>query len=411
MEEADIIKQRFNTHDRSQMSYMSYESKKFYLQTTAKTASSWSNMRIDDTPVNLSFKINTLKAYTEAAEIGEGEESDYGKQQKKTIKDWNSLMNGKSCKKDFVFFIRNPLEKVATGFVQDVLLKEINEDSVNSLLFQKYLLDLGYSKYEVTNFCNFYNPNFHAQNKRGGVNSKNFQNFPDVSNFGTDNIFLPIFYHMIESIVDHWCTDIPRVINEVNQGHKMSNLLFILKILTYPPHNVDISKIHVMDINRQNIGESLNSKYGMKIDTAKAHSREPYFKHMVFAAFKKHLPLLSSFLSTELTIYSEIINKLYPLENYTEEKKLPSGVFNTDEYLVNDNIPQDFKHRINWTPLNQHLIYEQFKVKSVNVESELSKVMHLIKSDGKGSIETVLRENEDNDASSNSSQLLVDNLF
>ena len=149
----------------------------------------------------------------------------------------------------------------------------------------------------------------------------------------------------------------------------------------------------------------------MKIDTAKAHSREPYFKHMVFAAFKKHLPLLSSFLSTELTIYSEIINKLYPLENYTEEKKLPSGVFNTDEYLVNDNIPQDFKHRINWTPLNQHLIYEQFKVKSVNVESELSKVMHLIKSDGKGSIETVLRENEDNDASSNSSQLLVDNLF
>ena len=121
----------------------------------------------------------------------------------------------------------------------------------------------------------------------------------------------------------------------------------------------------------------------MKINTAKAHSREPYFKHMVFAAFKKHLPLLSSFLSTELAIYSEIINKLYQLENYTEEKKLPSGVFNTDYYLVNDNIPQDFKHRINWTPLNQHLIYEQFKYKSVNVESELSKVIHLIKSEGK----------------------------
>ena len=247
----DTLKQRFNSHDRSYMSYMIFESKKFYLQTTAKTASSWCNNKFGD-PNNISFKINTLKGYSGATEKDDSEQTKY-------VKDWNSLMNGKSCKKDFVFLIRNPLEKVATGFIQDVLLSEINESSPKSLLFQKYLLDLGYSQYEVTSFCNHYNPLFHTQRDRG----KNFQTFPDVANFGPDNIYLPIFYTMIESLVDHWCINIPRVINEVNQGHKMSNLLLVLKLLTFPPPNVDISKIHIMDINRQNIGESLNMKYGM----------------------------------------------------------------------------------------------------------------------------------------------------
>lgn len=395
----DTLKQRFNSHDRSYMSYMIFESKKFYLQTTAKTASSWCNNKFGD-PNNISFKINTLKGYSGANEKDDSEQTKY-------VKDWNSLMNGKSCKKDFVFLIRNPLEKVATGFIQDVLLSEINESSPKSLLFQKYLLDLGYSQYEVTSFCNHYNPLFHTQRDRG----KNFQTFPDVANFGPDNIYLPIFYTMIESLVDHWCTNIPRVINEVNQGHKMSNLLLVLKLLTFPPPNVDISKIHVMDINRQNIGESLNMKYGMKIKTGKMHAREPMFKHMVFGAFKKHIELLSAFLSTELTIYSEIINKLYPSENYINGKKLPVGVFNTEDYCINDNIPLQFKHDLADGPIDQHTLTEQFKAKTVKTEKEISQVIQNIKNTENGSIESILRKQAEEDASITSSQLLVDNLF
>ena len=393
----DTIKQRFNSHDRSYMPYMIYESNKFYLQTTAKTASSWCNNKFGE-PNNITFKINTLKGYPDAIEKDDSEQTKY-------VKDWNSLMNGKSCKKDFVFLIRNPLEKVATGFIQDVLLSEINESSPKSLLFQKYLLDLGYSQYEVTSFCNYYNPLFHTH--RG----KNFQTFPDVANFGPDNIYLPIFYTMIESLVDHWCTNIPRVINEVNQGHKMSNLLFVLKLLTFPPPNVDISKIHVMDINRQNIGESLNMKYGMKIETGKMHAREPMFKHMVFGAFKKHIELLSAFLSTELTIYSEIINKLYPSENYIKGKKLPVGVYNTEDYRINDNIPPRFNHDLADGPIDQHTLTEQFKAKTVKTEKEISQVIQNIKNTENGSIESILRKQAEEDASITSSQLLVDNLF
>ena len=393
----DTIKQRFNHHDRSYMTYMIFESKKFYLQTTAKTASSWCNNKFGE-PNNITFKINTLKGYPDAIEKDDSEQTKY-------VKDWNSLMNGKSCKKDFVFLIRNPLEKVVTGFIQDVLLSEINENSPKSLLFQKYLLDLGYSQYEVTSFCNYYNPLFHTH--RG----KNFQTFPDVASFGPDNIYLPIFYTMIESLVDHWCTNIPRVINEVNQGHKMSNLLFVLKLLTFPPPNVDISKIHVMDINRQNIGESLNMKYGMKIETGKMHAREPMFKHMVFGAFKKHIELLSAFLSTELTIYSEIINKLYPSENYINGKKLPVGVFNTEDYCINDNIPLQFKHDLADGPIDQHTLTEQFKAKTVKTEKEISQVIQNIKNTENGSIESILRKQAEEDASITSSQLLVDNLF
>jgi|14_taG_2_1085336.scaffolds.fasta_scaffold00139_40 hypothetical protein len=402
----DILKQRFNSHDRSYISYMSYESKKFYLQTTAKTASSWCNNKFGE-PDNVSFEINTLKGYSNDKDLFNKDDS----QQSKYIKDWNSLINGKSCKKDFVFLIRNPLEKVVTGFVQDVLLREVNESSPNSLLFQKYLLDLGYSQYEVTSFCNYYDPTFHEQKERGQINRKNFHTFPDVANFGPGDIFLPIFYTMIESLVDHWCNNIPRVINEVNHGHKMSNLIFVLKLLTFPPPNVDISKIHVMDINRQNIGESLNSKYGIKIKPNKMHAREPMFKHMVFTAFKKHLELLSAFLSTELTIYSEIINKLYPPENYIKGKKLPVGVFNAEDFLINDNMKNYHPEYLAMRPIDQNVLRQQFLAKTVDVESEISQVIQNIKNGENGSIESILRKQAEEDASITSSQFLVDNLF
>lgn len=111
----DTLKQRFNSHDRSYMSYMIFESKKFYLQTTAKTASSWCNNKFGD-PNNISFKINTLKGYSGATEKDDSEQTKY-------VKDWNSLMNGKSCKKDFVFLIRNPLEKVATRLYSRCFIK------------------------------------------------------------------------------------------------------------------------------------------------------------------------------------------------------------------------------------------------------------------------------------------------
>ena len=135
------------------------------------------------------------------------------------------------------------------------------------------------------------------------------------------------------------------------------------------------------------------------------------FKHMVFGAFKKHIELLSAFLSTELTIYSEIINKLYPSENYIKGKKLPVGVFNTEDYCINDNIPLQFKHDLADGPIDQHTLTEQFKAKTVKTEKEISQVIQNIKNTENGSIESILRKQAEEDASITSSQLLVDNLF
>ena len=149
----------------------------------------------------------------------------------------------------------------------------------------------------------------------------------------------------------------------------------------------------------------------MKIETGKMHAREPMFKHMVFGAFKKHIELLSAFLSTELTIYSEIINKLYPSENYIKGKKLPVGVYNTEDYRINDNIPPRFNHDLADGPIDQHILTEQFKAKTAKTEEEISQVIQNIKNTENGSIESILRKQAEEDASITSSQLLVDNLF
>jgi hypothetical protein len=220
-----------------------------------------------------------------------------------------------------------------------------------------------------------------------------------------------MFYHVLETIIDNWFSDIPTVISEINTGHMGNNLIFILKLLNFPPHKFDSSKIRIMDINRQDIGATLNGLYGTKINTKKMHARDPVFKHLVYLAFYKHINLLSSFLNTELVMYSEIINKLYPCGMYNG-KNLPMGVFSAEEYVKNEHMPPRMQDLIKEQGTSTQSLIQMFSSKTNNAASMVSKIVNKVNNEGAGKIENILQNQSLEKLSSNaSSQYLVDNLI
>ena len=390
---------RYEPGDRSTMRYSTHDTKKFYINTTAKTASSWCAARFDNPEPTL-FHVSNMT-------IDETFNETPSESFTLMKKDWNSLVKGKSCKKDFIFLIRNPLEKLVTGFIQDVLLKEIHAHSLSSPIFIQFIRGLGYTEYETEAFCNYYNPQFYNHKDR-----EDYNNFPDVNVFGKDDVFLPMYYDIVETIIDHWANDLPRFINEFNSNHKESNLIFILKLLAFPPNKLDVSKIRVIDINRQNLGDTLKSIYGIKVDSSKVHARTSTFKHLIYLAFTKHIPLINAFLSTELTLYSEIINKLYPCEIYATNKKssLPNYIYPIDKFLSQEEISGKDAAHLFKEPFNFKILQNIFQLKTRVVNSNLTQIRNTINSSN-GSLETILKkmekEEESVNASSIASQYLV----
>jgi hypothetical protein len=378
---------RYQPGDRSTMNYDIHSSKKFYINTTAKAASSWCALHFGQSEP-LQFHISTMKLDDQFNDSPSELVSN-------VLKDWNSLLKGKSCKKDFIFLIRNPLEKLVTGFIQDVLLKELHNDSVSSLLFHEFIIGLGYSKYETEQFCQYYNWQYHSKEREGYV-----ENFPDV------DIFLPMYYHIMETMVDHWVNDLPRFINQFNANHKHSNLIFILKLLTFSPEKMDTSKIRIIDLNRQNLGDTLKNVYGIKLDSDKVHARTSKFKHLIYLAFRKHLPLINTVLSTELTIYSEIINKIYPYEMYASKNKknMLDYIYSDEKFLDEEEIPLESGNQKFVEPLDYKILQRQFILKTKKISTTLRQMTRKIIEEG--GLESILKEMEKKKESDNASSLV-----
>ena len=389
----------YEFQDRTYIHLVSFQHPKFFINTTPKTASSWCHERFERDENSAGGDNGLMVNINDFSLEYDYDNDPHSKTAIERNKMWESLVLGKSCKKDFIFLIRNPLEKVVTGFVQDVLNYNLNEKCTKTIVFKNYISSLGYSEYEVDSFLDYYDPRTHDQR------------FPNVNKFGPDNIFLPMFYHVLETIIDNWFSDVPRVIREVNEGHMSNNLIFILKLLNFPPHKFDSSKIRIMDINRQDIGATLNGLYGTKINTKKMHARDPVFKHLVYLAFYKHINLLSSFLNTELVMYSEIINKLYPCGMYNG-KNLPMGVFSAEEYVKNEHMPPRMQDLIKEQGTSTQSLIQMFSSKTDNAASMVSKIVNKVNNEGAGKIENILQNQSLEKLSSNaSSQYLVDNLI
>jgi hypothetical protein len=392
---------KFKMEERANTHFQIYITDKFYYCCNPKVASSWAYKMFGKGEYKGlehrdSFDIATMQ-------LNRRNDIDYIKDElvQELYRDWESLLNGKSCRKDWVFVIRNPIEKMITGYIQDVFLKQTNREALDNPIFLKHIKSIGYNKAEIDAFIHYYEVT--ADNR-----------FPNVQSFGTNNEFMPMYYDIVKSMVDMWAEDTTRVINEINYDHKESNLMFILKLLTFPPNGFDSSKIRVIDIDRQNLGATLKNLYGLQnIDTSKQHARELGFKFLVFKSFKEHFPLIYSMLAHEALIYVEIINKLYPHEMYklniNEHKTIPPYVYTAEEFLEFNSISSDLLYTIKKEPFSLKR-FQDYILSRIDNFKDLQNGQRYIQENG-GRLRNVLlnAKRKNKNASSKASKYMVGN--
>ena len=294
---------------------------KFYLFTQPKIASSWADDRFGDR-IMFPVEMNTL--YSNRMDIdtwlrhnSQIKDPALIKKAKAFYKDWISLVEGKSAKKDFIFLIRNPIDKRVAGFIQDVLLYALNDRSLESPFIVKYLVDEGISRNEIQRFKN--------ATDGGG------QRFPYYT--GEEGEFLPILRKLVKVSVDDWFANVIPFLGTVNCDHKHLNYFIHYKLLIANNNKVDKSKIKIIDIDRQDIGDTLKTLYDIKIDTSKLHERPYSLKTAVYEAFVPHLNKLMSQTKHECLIYCDLINSVYRSEMYRGDEKKPDYIFSAEEFV------------------------------------------------------------------------------
>lgn len=281
-----------------------YKSKDFYILTLPKIASSWvyefflNNPKFRDIPVdklknndNNNLSINQLNLFAEY------DTSNISHDVIEFCKDWENMVTGNSSDKDFVFLMRDPIDKFITGIMQDVIFKDFKMNSSHILEILKTYPD----KNELNDFLKF--------NKENTIEETDeWWHTPDLE---WPKYAYNVMFYIVDTILNEWMNNIDNIISH-RTGHSSLNLFLYYKLLFNS--DVDLNKIKILDIDTENIYDFLTKKYKMDVNTEykqKFNPTQVVFKNIVKSSMKKHQNLLISTLSIDTLLYCDLHNHLY----------------------------------------------------------------------------------------------------
>jgi hypothetical protein len=289
-----------------------YKSNNFYILTLPKIASSWvyelflNNPKFRDIPIdsvknidNNNVNINQLNLFTEYDTINASHDVI------EFSKDWENMVMGNSSDKDFIFLMRDPIDKFITGIMQDVVFQNFKMNSPHILDILKTYPD----KKELDDFFKFHKENTIPENDEWW-HTPNLQ-WPDCA--------YSVIMYIVDVILSKWLSDIDNMI-DYRSGHSSLNLFLYYKILFNS--NVDLNKIKILDIDAENIYDFLIKKYKMDVKIEHKEKFNPtaiVFKDIVKSSIKKYENLLISVLSIDILLYCDLHNHLYS-SNITPEE-------------------------------------------------------------------------------------------
>jgi hypothetical protein len=240
------------------------------------------NNNVDINQLNLLTEYDTINASHDVIEFS---------------KDWESMIRGNSSDKDFIFLMRDPIDKFITGIMQDVVFQNFKMDSPHILDILKSYPD----KSELEDFFKFHKENTIPQNDE----------WWHTPNLEWSNCAYNVMMYIVDTILSEWLSDIDNMIN-YRSGHSSLNLFLYYKILFNS--NVELNKIKVLDIDAENIYDFLTKKYKMDVSVEHNEKFNPtaiIFKDIVKKSMKKHKNLLISVLSIDILLYCDLHNHLY----------------------------------------------------------------------------------------------------
>lgn len=291
-----------------------YKSKKFYVLTLPKIASSWmhelftQNTSLRDVPTDKTDlnDFNRLMINQLNLKVNHEYDGDFvAHDTTEFSKDWESLLNGNKIEKDFIFLMRNPIDKFIVGVMQDFLFKDFFVDSpIISDLLTKYE-----NKEELKEFYDFHNKEFSETGNAEWWHSPPIKFSTEVYN---------VLSYLIKCILEKWMSDVKNI-PDYRTGHKNTALFLYYKILFNS--NIDKNKIKIIDIDKENIFNYLNEKYDLKLNVEfkqKFNLNHPLIKIMAKNCMIEYRDIINEILATDILLYCDLYNHLYS-ENLTPE--------------------------------------------------------------------------------------------
>lgn len=219
---------------------------------------------------------------------------------KDILNDWNSEKSGIVTNKDFIFLIRNPIDKFFGGFMQDVILPKFHHDR------NRYLLDSPENLEIIKNYSNKHHLNQFIEYNRTAsiINSNWFLNLNNRPSFVHD-----VISYLIDSYVDKFFSN-PNNIKHYRTDHKTSNLFLCYKLL----FNSNFNKIKIIDIDIEDINSVLTNNYNIDISLiGRINQTNDVFKSIVEASIVRYFDIISILIETDILLYCDILNKVYGL--------------------------------------------------------------------------------------------------
>jgi hypothetical protein len=282
-----------------------YKSSNFYILTLPKIASSWTyqlflnNPNLRDTPIDKLENMDNNNVYIN--QINLTSECDVNNPSHDAVefcKDWENMIMEKSSDKDFIFLMRDPIDKFITGIMQDVVFQNFKMNS-------PHILDILKTYSDKTKLDDFFK--FHKK-KTAIENTNEWWHIPNVI---WPKYVYDVMFYIVNNILTKWFSDITNI-SEYRKGHSSLNLFLCYKILFNS--NVDVSKIKILDINTEDIYDFLIETYKIDVNIDYKEKFNPtaiVFKDIIKSSMKKYKDLLISVLSIDILLYCDLHNHLY----------------------------------------------------------------------------------------------------
>lgn len=278
-----------------------HQTKKFYVLTLPKIASSWIHdilltypqLMDKETSDFYSSNVWINQSTFELKTVKEG--SSY---HSLTLKeDWKNLIEGKETSRDFIFFLRNPVNRFISILIKDVLFDNIDTHS------QEFIENL--SDY----------PNKEELNKFLKLNIE----------LGTDNLYWLLDggehwkHEYVGNIVNYWVDK--KLDSFFNLEHDSRDYLYDFKTNNYFLYykllfnsSVNKDRVKMLDIGAENPYYYFVEKYDLKIDKKyeKRINKLPLvYKNHLTNYIKRHINIIELILRQDVLLYIDIYEKLY----------------------------------------------------------------------------------------------------
>lgn len=294
-----------------------YQTKQFYIITLPKIASSWVSDIFRTYPEILDVHLKE-EIYGSVVRFNQinlhitpsDEVSTYNFD---TIHhDWYNLINGNSeTSRNFLFLLRNPINKFISGTMQDVLYEnkenpKIDPLNINSNEFLKYFVD--YPNKNYLEKVKEYDKIFRTDSPHWWIIDGDYWN-----------------YQPLIDVIDYWIKQklskffsLGFNVREYKSDHKLSNIYLYHKILFNS--NIDRNKIKILDIEQENIYDYLINQYNLSEVIPDTSYREPrndtgkVFKKLIIKNIKDYSDTIQIVLKEDIFMYIDIYKKIYNID-------------------------------------------------------------------------------------------------